>query len=192
MKDSPIKIVMEKLSSARSEASSLSEQLATAKHDAEVQHKENLKLQKVTVQDSDCLRTVMSAFMVEGLPRMAPVCGSVMLQHSLQAVHKRTTVCTAFTAELEVVEHCTAFLQMACFVPHLQLGSVLVILYKSVHVSRLSAWHDITQRLSLHFKLLQSMHMHTARILGGFACDARPAMRDSRLSIKADLCACRA
>ncbi|KAL0031206.1 hypothetical protein WJX77_009499 [Trebouxia sp. C0004] len=46
VKDSPVKTVMEKLSSARSEASSLSEQLAAAKHDAEVQHKENLKLQK--------------------------------------------------------------------------------------------------------------------------------------------------
>ncbi len=53
VKDSPIKTVMEKLSSARSKASSLSEQLAAAKHDAEVQHKENLKLQKVTVQDLD-------------------------------------------------------------------------------------------------------------------------------------------
>jgi len=51
VKDSPIKTVMEKLSSARSEASLLSEQLAAAKHDAEVQQKENLKLQKVTVQD---------------------------------------------------------------------------------------------------------------------------------------------
>ena len=44
---------MEKLSSARSEASSLSEQLAAAKRDAEVQHKENLKVQKVTVQGLD-------------------------------------------------------------------------------------------------------------------------------------------
>jgi len=53
VKDSPIKTVMEKLSNARSEASSLSEQLAAAKRDNEVQHKENLKLQKVTVQDLD-------------------------------------------------------------------------------------------------------------------------------------------
>lgn len=53
VKDSPIKTVMEKLSSARSEASSLSEQLAAAKRDNEVQQKENLKLQKVTVQDLD-------------------------------------------------------------------------------------------------------------------------------------------
>jgi len=49
VKDSPIKSVMEKLSSARSEASSLSEQLAEAKHDGEVEHKEKLKLQKVCI-----------------------------------------------------------------------------------------------------------------------------------------------
>ena len=53
VRDSPIKTVMEKLSSARSEASSLCEQLAAAKRDNEMQHKENLKLQKVTVQDLD-------------------------------------------------------------------------------------------------------------------------------------------
>ena len=47
MKDSPIQSILEKLSSARSEASTLSEQLAAAKHDLEVEHKENLKLQKV-------------------------------------------------------------------------------------------------------------------------------------------------
>lgn len=53
VRDSPIKTVMEKLSSARSEASSLCEQLAAAKRDNEMQHKENLKLQKVIVQDLD-------------------------------------------------------------------------------------------------------------------------------------------
>lgn len=61
VKDSPIKSVMDKLSSARSEASLLSDQLTTAKHDAEVQHKENLKLQKVSVAYSfqfACMKSV--------------------------------------------------------------------------------------------------------------------------------------
>lgn len=84
VKDSPIKTVMEKLSSARSEASSLSEQLAAARHDAEVQHKENLKLQKVTVQ---------------GLPAHCIVCfccrGCVE-----QGTRERMTVCSELTAEL--------------------------------------------------------------------------------------------
>lgn len=48
MKDSSTQDILERLSSARSEASSLSEQLALAKHNAEAEHKENLKLQKVT------------------------------------------------------------------------------------------------------------------------------------------------
>lgn len=64
VKDSPIKSVMDKLSSARSEASSLSDQLTTAKHDAEVQHKENLKLQKVSFAHSflsSCIESVWSA-----------------------------------------------------------------------------------------------------------------------------------
>ena len=47
MKDSSTQDILERLSSARSEASSLSEQLALAKHNAEAEHKENLKLQKV-------------------------------------------------------------------------------------------------------------------------------------------------
>lgn len=46
-KDSPIQSILEKLSTARSEASSLSEQLAAAKHNVETEHKEKLKLQKV-------------------------------------------------------------------------------------------------------------------------------------------------
>ena len=44
----PMQSVFEKLDSARSQASSLSEQLATAKHNEEIQHKENVKLQKVS------------------------------------------------------------------------------------------------------------------------------------------------
>ena len=46
-KDSPIKSVMDKLASARTEASSLSEQLAVSKHGAEIHQKENQRLQKV-------------------------------------------------------------------------------------------------------------------------------------------------
>lgn len=48
VKDSSSQDILERLSSARSEASSLSEQLASAKRQAEAEHKENLKLQKVT------------------------------------------------------------------------------------------------------------------------------------------------
>lgn len=47
MKDSSTQDILERLSSARSESSSLSEQLALAKRNAEAEHKENLKLQKV-------------------------------------------------------------------------------------------------------------------------------------------------
>ena len=41
--------MFDKLDKARSQASSLTEQLATAKHNEEVQHKKNVKLQKVGV-----------------------------------------------------------------------------------------------------------------------------------------------
>lgn len=47
VKDSSTHDILERLSSARSEANSLSEQLAVAKRSAEAEHKENLKLQKV-------------------------------------------------------------------------------------------------------------------------------------------------
>lgn len=47
MKDSSTHDILERLSSARSEASSLSDQLALAKRSAEAEHKDNLKLQKV-------------------------------------------------------------------------------------------------------------------------------------------------
>lgn len=50
MKDSSSPDILERLSSARSEASSLSEQLAVAKRQAEAKHKENLKLQKVVAR----------------------------------------------------------------------------------------------------------------------------------------------
>ena len=49
VKDSSTQDILERLSSARSESSSLSEQLAVAKRHAEAEHKENLKLQKVIV-----------------------------------------------------------------------------------------------------------------------------------------------
>lgn len=52
-KDSPIKSVMDKLSTARSEASSLTEQLSTSKRDADLQHQENQRLQKVHLQCCD-------------------------------------------------------------------------------------------------------------------------------------------
>lgn len=88
---------------------------------------------------------------------------------------------TAFTAEVEVAAHCTAFLQ---------LGSVLDVLYVSMHVPRSCAWHDVRRRLSLDCKMLPSMYMHSARVLDGCASDARPGMTDSRqvLCIAADLC----
>ena len=47
VKDSSTQDILQRLSSARSKASSLSEQLASAKRQAEAEHKENLKLQKV-------------------------------------------------------------------------------------------------------------------------------------------------
>ena len=55
-KDSPIKSVMDKLSSARAEANSLKEQLAATKHDADVYQKENQRLQKVLYISSSAAR----------------------------------------------------------------------------------------------------------------------------------------